>query len=204
MDLATRLDAILPQIQCKKCGYPGCRPYAESIAAGTAGINQCPPGGKPVIEHLAKLTGLPYRPLDSAYGTSLPRRIAVVEEPHCIGCTLCIKACPVDAIAGAPKRMHTVITEFCTGCELCLPPCPVDCITLSPVKADEAWTSVKADLARERFLKRQARLAAEKTPPAATITSDAPDDAKRRARIVAKAIQRARAARSPHNPGSTQ
>lgn len=204
MDLATQLDAILPQTQCTKCGYPGCRPYAEAIAAGTAGINQCPPGGEPVIKQLATLTGLPYRPLDSAFGTSLPRRIAVVEEPHCIGCTLCIRACPVDAIAGAPKRMHTVIAELCTGCELCLPPCPVDCITLFPVKAEDEWTSSKADLARERFLKRQARLAADRAPPAprASAAGGSVNEAGRRARIVAKAMQRARAVRRTLNPGS--
>ncbi len=204
MDFASRLDAILPQTQCTKCGYPGCRPYAEAIATGTADINRCPPGGEAVIRHLATLTGLPYRSLDPALGPTLPRRIAVVEEPHCIGCTLCIRACPVDAIAGAPKRMHTVIAELCTGCELCVPPCPVDCITLLPVQAGDDWTTDRADQARQRFLKRQARLAAEKEP-AVPRDDDAPqpDDAVRRARIIEKAMQRARSARRSRWPGET-
>lgn len=202
MDLASRLDAILPQTQCTKCGYPGCRPYAEAIATGAAGINRCPPGGETVIRQLAALTGRPYLPLDAALGPTMPRRIAMVEEPHCIGCTLCIRACPVDAIAGAPKRMHTVIAELCTGCELCVPPCPVDCITLLPARAEDEWTSTRADQARQRFLKRQARLAKEKGPPAPRRDAAAhPDEALRRARIIEKAMQRARAARRNHRSG---
>lgn len=191
-----RLDAVLPQTQCTKCGYPGCRPYAEAMATGSADINRCPPGGDTVIRQLARLADLPYRPLDPTLDPKSSRCIAFVEEPHCIGCTLCIQACPVDAIAGAPKRMHTVIADLCTGCELCVPPCPVDCITLLPVPADDEWTTARADQARERFNKREARLANEKE--LAVPRGDAavhPDDALRRARIIEQAMQRARAAR---------
>lgn len=131
--LAERIDALLPQTQCRQCGYHGCRPYADAIAAGIAAINRCPPGGEHVIRGLARLTGHEPRPLDPACGAFKPRQVALIEEEHCIGCTLCIKACPTDAIIGAPRLMHTVITAQCTGCELCIAPCPVDCIVLRPM-----------------------------------------------------------------------
>ena len=125
-----RIDALLPQTQCGQCNYPGCRPYAEAIAAGKAPINQCPPGGEAGIRALADLLGVESLPLNPANGEEKPPRVAVIDEAACIGCTLCIQACPVDAIIGAPKLMHTVIADACTGCDLCLPPCPVDCIEM--------------------------------------------------------------------------
>jgi electron transport complex protein RnfB len=125
-----RIDALLPQTQCAQCGFPGCRPYAQAIASGKADINQCPPGGEGTIRALAELLGREPRPLNADNGVEKPKRLALIDETRCIGCTLCIQACPVDAIVGAAKLMHTVIAEECTGCELCLPPCPVDCIDL--------------------------------------------------------------------------
>ncbi len=131
--LVERIDALLPQTQCRQCGFAGCRPYAAAIAAGTADINQCPPGGDAGIAALAELLGRAAKPLNTAHGFSKPAQVAVIDEPACIGCTLCIRACPVDAIVGAAKQMHTVIAQECTGCELCLPVCPVDCIAMQPV-----------------------------------------------------------------------
>lgn len=125
-----QIDAILPQTQCGQCTYPGCRPYAQAIANGEADINQCPPGGEETIRALADLLGRDPKPLNPELGVEKPPAVAVIDEDICIGCTLCIQACPVDAIVGAPKLMHTVIESECTGCELCLPPCPVDCIDL--------------------------------------------------------------------------
>jgi Na+-translocating ferredoxin:NAD+ oxidoreductase subunit B len=136
-----RIDALLPQTQCGQCNYPGCRPYAEAIAAGEAPINQCPPGGEAGIRALADLLGVEPLPLNPENGEERPPRIAVIDEAACIGCTLCIQACPVDAIIGAPKLMHTVIAEACTGCDLCLPPCPVDCIEMIVrAPAPGSWT----------------------------------------------------------------
>ncbi len=132
--LTDQIDALLPQIQCAQCGYPGCRPYAAAIAEGRAGINQCPPGGDETIKALAKLLDQDALPLDSARGENKPRALAVIDENRCIGCTLCIQACPVDAILGAARYMHTVIASECTGCELCIPPCPIDCIDLQSVE----------------------------------------------------------------------
>lgn len=149
------IDAVLPQTQCTRCGYPDCRHYAEAIAAGEAPINQCPPGGAEGIRRLAAVTGRPVLPLNPAHGTEGPRAVAVIDEAWCIGCTLCIKACPVDCIAGASKRMHTVIEEQCTGCELCVPACPVDCIAMLPVTGErtgwDAWSAAQAAEARERY-----------------------------------------------------
>ncbi len=125
-----QIDALLPQTQCGQCGYPGCRPYATAIAEGEADINQCPPGGEAGIRALADLLGREEKPLNPENGAESARTVAVIDEPRCIGCTLCIQACPVDAIIGAPKLMHTVIESECTGCDLCLPPCPVDCIDM--------------------------------------------------------------------------
>jgi electron transport complex protein RnfB len=145
-DLTQRIDALLPQTQCTKCGYPGCRPYADAIAAGVADINQCPPGGEEGVAKLARLLGREALPLNPANGAYRPPQVARIVEAECIGCTKCIQACPVDAIVGASKLMHTVLAPWCTGCELCLPPCPVDCIVLEPVAA-----LPEADLSRARF-----------------------------------------------------
>lgn len=136
--LVDKVDAILPQTQCGQCTFPGCRPYATAIAAGEADINQCPPGGEATILALAELLGLDPKPLNAANGAIKPKMIALIDEAKCIGCTLCIQACPVDAILGTTKQMHTIIASECTGCELCLPPCPVDCISMVPLKLDTA------------------------------------------------------------------
>jgi len=134
--LVEKIDAILPQTQCGQCGYPGCRPYAEAIAKGEAEINQCPPGGEAVVLALADLLGRDPLPLAEEHPKEPEKKVAFIHEELCIGCTLCIQACPVDAILGAAKQMHTVIADECTGCELCLPPCPVDCIEMLPLQPD--------------------------------------------------------------------
>ncbi len=130
--IVDQIDAILPQTQCGQCGHPGCRPYAEAIAAGEA-INKCPPGGQSTIDQLAELLNVESVPLDAEHGVEDVRKVAYIREDECIGCTKCIQACPVDAILGAAKQMHTVITSECTGCDLCVEPCPVDCIDMIPV-----------------------------------------------------------------------
>lgn len=130
VDLADRIDDLLPQTQCGKCGYAACRPYAQAIALGTADINQCPPGGQHTIRRLARLLGRDCKPLNPAFGKTGPRTVAMIEEETCIGCVQCLRACPVDAIIGARQQMHTVVSALCTGCELCIPPCPVDCISM--------------------------------------------------------------------------
>ncbi|MET3107559.1 electron transport complex protein RnfB [Oxalobacteraceae bacterium GrIS 2.11] len=164
--LADQIEDVLPQTQCTKCGYPGCRPYAEAIAAGEASYNQCPPGGRQGIVRLATLLNKPVLPLNEINGTEHPRAIAVIDEAVCIGCTLCIQACPVDAIIGAPKQMHSVINDLCTGCDLCIPPCPVDCISMVNVSGDktgwDAWTQQQADAARAQHDFRIIRLQREK------------------------------------------
>jgi len=132
IDLIERLDRLLPQTQCGQCGYPGCRPYAEAMAAGDADIDHCPPGGDEGARALALLLDVPAKPYDRGRGTHKPAQVAVVIEADCIGCTKCIQACPVDAIIGGAKHMHVVIEPLCTGCELCVPACPVDCIVLLP------------------------------------------------------------------------
>lgn len=134
--IVEQIDKILPQTQCGQCSYPGCRPYAEAIAAGEADINRCPPGGESTIEALADLLDVEPKPLDEDCGEEKPKMLAVIDEDRCIGCTLCIQACPVDAILGAAKQMHTVIAEECTGCELCVQPCPVDCIDMVEARPD--------------------------------------------------------------------
>jgi electron transport complex protein RnfB len=135
-----KIDSILPQTQCGQCGYPGCKPYATAIASGEADINQCPPGGDDGIHKLADLLGVDYKPLNEEHGVPKPKSVAIIDEKTCIGCTLCIQACPVDAILGSAKHMHTIIEKECTGCELCLPPCPVDCIEMIPIKeTTENW-----------------------------------------------------------------
>lgn len=164
-DLARRIDAALPQTQCTRCGFPDCASYAQAIAAGEVSINQCPPGGFEGVVRLAAITGLPVQTLNPEHGVEGPLTVALIDENWCIGCTLCIKACPVDAIVGSNKRMHTVIEPHCTGCELCLPVCPVDCISLAVVSDTrtgwDAWSSAQADSGRERYQKRQLRLARE-------------------------------------------
>jgi len=132
--LTEKIDAVLPQTQCGQCGYAGCKPYAVAIVNGEADINQCPPGGVEGIDKLAKLLHVKPKPLNTAHGITKPKSVAVINEATCIGCTLCIQACPVDAIIGAAKQMHTIVAEECTGCELCIAPCPVDCISLVPVE----------------------------------------------------------------------
>jgi electron transport complex protein RnfB len=160
--LAQRIDAALPQTQCTRCGYPDCRHYAEAIAHEGVAINRCPPGGAEGIARLAALTGQAVQALDPTHGTEGPRALAVIDEAWCIGCTLCIKACPVDCIAGASKLMHTVIGSECTGCELCVPVCPVDCIAMVPVTGSatgwQAWSQAQAQEARERYAWRGQRL----------------------------------------------
>ncbi|GAB3039478.1 electron transport complex subunit RsxB [Oleiagrimonas citrea] len=158
MNLADRIDALLPQTQCEQCGYHGCRPYAEAIAAGDADINQCPPGGQAGIEKLAALLDRAAKPLNPENGVEKPRTLARVIEADCIGCTKCIQVCPVDAILGASKQMHTVLSDRCTGCELCVPACPVDCIALDPMPPEQL-DQAHADAAREHFRQREARLA---------------------------------------------
>lgn len=142
--LVEKIDSILPQTQCGQCGFPGCKPYAEAIASGAADINQCPPGGDENIHKLAELLGKEYKPLSEEHGVEKPKQVAIIDENICIGCTLCIQACPVDAIVGAAKQMHTIAEDLCTGCELCVPPCPVECISMVTV-ADtlDTWKWVK-------------------------------------------------------------
>ena len=164
--LAKRLDALLPQTQCTKCGFDGCRPYAEAIVAGEADIDQCPPGGDATIAALAKALGREPKPLNPANGRYRAPQVAVIDEAICIGCTKCIQACPVDAIVGASKRMHTVIATWCTGCELCIPPCPVDCIALIPVEA-----LPDPDRSRARYELRRMRLERDERERAARLES---------------------------------
>ena len=164
-DLAERLNAALPQTQCTRCGYPDCAAYAQAIDEGEAQINQCPPGGAEGIARLAALTGCPTAPLNPANGVEGPRTVAVIDESWCIGCTLCIDACPTVAILGTHKQMHTVIEPYCTGCELCVPVCPVDCISLENVTGErtgwQAWSPAQAQEALERYTLRKQRLERE-------------------------------------------
>ncbi len=199
--LAERIDALLPQTQCTKCGYPACRPYAEAIARGEAEINQCPPGGDAAIRELAALLGREATPLNPRNGIEQPRRVALIDEARCIGCTLCVQACPVDAIVGAPKMMHTVVTELCSGCDLCVPPCPVDCIDMPPASGEDAiWDRARADAARERFERRRSRQERERSERAERLAArslkakEDPDAEKKRA-IIQAAVERARARR---------
>ena len=162
ISLADRIDALLPQTQCEQCGYHGCRPYAEAIADGEAGINQCPPGGSAGIARLAALLGRAPIPLNPGNGVEKPRTLARIVEADCIGCTKCIQVCPVDAIVGANKLMHTVIARDCTGCERCVPACPVDCIVLEPMPVAQADDAACTDAARMHFQRREARLARQR------------------------------------------
>lgn len=206
--LSAKIDALLPQTQCTQCGYPSCRRYAEAIAAGEADINQCPPGGEAGIRKLAAVLRREAKPLNPANGVERPRRVAVIDEARCIGCTLCIQACPVDAIVGAAKLMHTVVTGLCSGCDLCIAPCPVDCIEMIPASGEDAiWDQVRADAARERFDRRSARLERERSERAERLAKRGPRAArsdpaaeKKRA-IIAAAIVRARAKRAAGERG---
>ncbi|MCW5636583.1 MAG: electron transport complex subunit RsxB [Rubrivivax sp.] len=215
VSLADRIDAALPQTQCTRCGFPDCRGYAEAMASGEADINRCPPGGAEGIVRLAAITGRGVHPLDPERGQEGPRALAVIDEDWCIGCTLCIKACPVDCIVGASKLMHTVIEPLCTGCELCVPVCPVDCIAMVPVTGDrtgwQAWSSELALEARERYAfhrervererrendERLAAKAAQKLADleAASTLTDPQLLARKRA-VIEAAMQRARAQRA--------
>ncbi|MDE2598956.1 MAG: electron transport complex subunit RsxB [Rhodocyclaceae bacterium] len=226
--LIAKIDAVLPQTQCTKCGYDGCRPYAAAIAKGEAGINQCPPGGDHGIHVLADLLQREYKPLDTTHGIEQPRTVAFIDEPVCIGCTLCIQACPVDAIVGAAKQMHTIVADLCSGCELCVAPCPVDCISMQPVPAEELARD-RADQWREQHdlhlfrlerdkWEKQQKTAGAKAPtspadagvaeppaPASTATSQAglmPLDAKRA--LIAAAMERARQQREAIKPQNTE
>jgi len=164
--LSDQIEDLLPQTQCTKCGYPACRPYAEAVADGTANYNQCPPGGAEGVARLAKLLGKPVIPLNPVNGAERVRPVAVIDELLCIGCTLCIQACPVDAIVGAAKQMHTVLPDLCTGCDLCVAPCPVDCIAMVDVTPGrsgwDAWSQAQADAARKRHNFRVFRLRRDK------------------------------------------
>lgn len=210
--LAECLDAALPQTQCTRCGYPDCRGYAEAMAAGEADINRCPPGGAEGIVRLAALTGRAPSPLDPVRGREGPRTLAVIDEAWCIGCTLCIKACPVDCIVGASKQMHTVIDAQCTGCELCVPVCPVDCIAMKPVTGERtgwsAWSDEQAAEARARYafhrfrVEREARenderLAAKAAGKLADLAAAShitdPEALARKRAVIESALARARA-----------
>lgn len=209
--LAGKIDALLPQTQCTQCGYSGCMPYARAIAAGAADINQCPPGGEAGIGKLADLLGREAKPLNPANGSERRRAVALIDEARCIGCTLCIQACPVDAIVGAAKLMHSVIAGLCTGCDLCLPPCPVDCIDMLPLPQAEApWTQAMADAARARFQFRSLRLAREQAERAERLARKAQEkpgqpmpDAKKA--VILAALERAKARKTgiaPRNTGN--
>lgn len=175
--LADQLEDLLPQTQCTKCGYPACRPYAEAMADGSANYNQCPPGGIEGVARLAKVLGKKVIPINPVNGVERPRPVAFIDEALCIGCTLCIQACPVDAIVGAAKQMHTIVTDLCTGCDLCVAPCPVDCIAMieiTPGKTGwDAWSQAEADSARERHDFRNARLQREKAENDARLAAKA-------------------------------
>ncbi len=196
--LAERIDALLPQTQCRQCGYAGCRPYADAISSGSADINRCPPGGEDVIADLAGLLQRAPVPLDTRRGITKAPAVARIDEAWCIGCTLCIQACPVDAIAGAATVMHTVIADECTGCELCIPPCPVDCIQMvmvarpaDPESRESRMT--RAAHARMRYVARTERLAAERDKRARNKNGIEMTAGDRKKRVtVARALDRAR------------
>jgi Na+-translocating ferredoxin:NAD+ oxidoreductase subunit B len=191
--LVEAIDALLPQTQCRRCGERGCRPYAEAIARGEAPIDRCPPGGERTIIALAALMQTPELPPDTSRGQAGPLELALIDEPACIGCMLCLRACPTDAIVGAKGQMHTVLASHCTGCGLCLPPCPVDCIVMRP--AGRVWTRDDAAAARARHAARNARLASGARSRGSSAKPAASAREERRA-AVARALARARARRA--------
>lgn len=211
--LFERLHAALPQTQCTRCGFSDCAAYARAIAAGNAAINQCPPGGNEGVQRLAAIIGLPALPLNPANGSEGPRALAVIDEAWCIGCTLCIEACPTDAILGSHKMMHTVIEPYCTGCELCVPVCPVDCISLENVTGTQtgwrAWSQQQADTARRRYESSSYRRPVDKDETAKTSSKKtesqrdglpgkpetAADRADHKRAVIEAALARARAQR---------
>ncbi|UCE31040.1 MAG: electron transport complex subunit RsxB [Burkholderiales bacterium] len=211
--LTDRIDALLPQTQCTRCGFEGCGPYAQAIARGDAEVNRCPPGGVALIDGLAALLGRDPMPLDPLRGPHRSLRIARVIETECIGCTKCIQACPVDAIVGAPRRMHTVIARLCTGCDLCLPPCPVDCIVMTEPDPPRAWTTADATAARQRHDARRRRMRLEQADTERRLAARARDklealraapdspEIERKRRIVEAAIERARQRRLARDTG---
>lgn len=193
--LAERIHCALPQTQCTRCGYPDCAAYAQAVAGGEAGINQCPPGGAEGIARLAAITGRPALPLNPANGAEGPRAVAVIDEAWCIGCTLCLPACPTDAIVGSNKRMHTVIEADCTGCELCIAVCPVDCISLENVTGErtgwQAWSPPQAARALQRYELHRSRAQLPPEPPEAE-----GDEAARKRAVIEAALARSRAKRA--------
>lgn len=202
--LAFLIDQALPQTQCTRCGYPDCAGYAQAIAEGQAPINQCPPGGQEGVQRLAAITGQTAQPLNPHFGIEGPLTVARIDEDWCIGCTLCLKACPVDAILGANKHMHTVMAQHCTGCELCIPVCPVDCIVLDVVTPNasgwQAWSRQQAEAARQRYAAHQARTASAPTPQTPQMAPAAPAAAppsapQSKAAAIAAALAKARALR---------
>ena len=209
--LATRIDALLPQTQCTRCGYPACLPYARAIARGEADIDQCPPGGQSGVDALAVLLGRASKTLNPAFGVEAPPAIAVIDEALCIGCTKCIQACPVDAIVGAAKRMHSILATECTGCELCIPPCPVDCIAMARTAVEplpRVEILERADHARRRFDARNRRLDRDrsirdaKRAFAQTAANASTPPISRTA--VLEAIARGKARRKAGNDGSSR
>lgn len=192
-ELAVRINAILPQTQCMRCGFPDCASYARAVAFDGAAINRCPPGGAQGVQRLARLAGRPEAPLDAECGLEQPRGVAVIDEAWCIGCTLCLDACPTDAIMGLNKQLHTVASEHCTGCELCLAVCPVDCIQMENASGTatgwQAWSTEQADRARRRYDARTARL--QRARPVAAAPAAAGD----KQDIIAAMLERARAQR---------
>lgn len=217
-ELAARILAVLPQTQCTRCGFPDCAAYALAIEQGEADINQCPPGGAQGIEWLAAITDRVPVPLNPANGLESPRTVAFIDESWCIGCTLCIKACPTDAIMGSNKLMHTIIEDYCTGCELCLPVCPVDCIELETVTGAAtgwaAWSRPQADMARDRYAfhsyrgkRDEGENAKRLEEKALTKLADLPGHSKhtdpvildKKRAVIEAALQRARAKRDPNS-----
>ena len=217
--LAEQLLAVLPQTQCTRCGYPDCAGYAQAMAQGQASINQCPPGGAQGIARLALLTSLPASGLNPDHGLEGPRKVVFIDEAWCIGCTLCAKVCPTDAILGSNKLMHTVIEAYCTGCELCLPVCPVDCIVVQNVTGERtgwaAWSQELANVARDRyaFHSRAARPQLSESSESPALTGSAvpvgvPDargsasaaGSEQKRRVIEETLQRVRSNKSQATP----